>query len=475
MVNIAEILKNAPKRIRLYSPIFGKVDFVGYDEKETQFPLIVRDSNCVMQSFDEFGRYSNIGDCCLFPSKECQTWDGWQKVIMPSSVCVGSVIVNNDYNTHYHLLTVGKVWLVTSTLPVAPCEIYEFNFFNPELRFATPEETEECFKELDRQGYKFENGEVVVKNENETEHTEKSFNKHEYDWIVMLDDCSFPYYPGGVHKLHKGDVVFTKQSFQEGPEYQRVFDGCGNWYVVEKNQFKPWSIDDAKVGDILKSEGGTIFIFGGTIGAIRPAFVAVSQDNTYLPRKLTNFSFCEYIPKGECIPATEEEKAMLFKRLERLGYVWNPYTLCIETKTLITKKDIHDRFDKFDGNISKYEASEILTISVPLIKKFYNISGEYGWNDGFDWNEYNPNSSYDLRFVRFDKLKNALVFRHSIKYPCGELNSYLIEIPLWWYEEDAHLAYRKECKEKYVRHLTKVIKEKKDEIIELEKEFELNS
>jgi len=77
MVNITEILENAPKGLKLYSTVFGEVEFIEVTDKKSLFGVTVRtkDNNGSMRYFDEYGRYCKIGECVLFPSKEHQTWD----------------------------------------------------------------------------------------------------------------------------------------------------------------------------------------------------------------------------------------------------------------------------------------------------------------------------------------------------------------------------------------------------------------
>lgn len=85
-LNISEILKDKPKGIRLYSPIFGDCTF--------SFIQGVTDAICVIANdnrefFDYKGLYSPIGECLLFPSKSMRDWSkfDWKR---------GDVLVSND-------------------------------------------------------------------------------------------------------------------------------------------------------------------------------------------------------------------------------------------------------------------------------------------------------------------------------------------------------------------------------------------
>ena len=90
-INIAAILKDKPKGIRLYSPIFGECAF--------SFIQDVTDAICVTKHnggrefFNTKGLYETLGECLLFPSKSMRDWSKvtWKK---------GDVLVSNDSDSH---------------------------------------------------------------------------------------------------------------------------------------------------------------------------------------------------------------------------------------------------------------------------------------------------------------------------------------------------------------------------------------
>ena len=89
-INIAEILKDKPKGIRLYSPIFGECAF--YCVREETDDICVNQHNGEKAFFNSKGLYNILGECLLFPSKEMRDWRkfAWKK---------GDVLVSNDYGT----------------------------------------------------------------------------------------------------------------------------------------------------------------------------------------------------------------------------------------------------------------------------------------------------------------------------------------------------------------------------------------
>ena len=71
-INIAEILRNKPSDIKLYSPIFGDCTYC-YIQGETSDICVKRQYN-VMSYFNFEGLYDTAGECLLFPSKEMRDW-----------------------------------------------------------------------------------------------------------------------------------------------------------------------------------------------------------------------------------------------------------------------------------------------------------------------------------------------------------------------------------------------------------------
>lgn len=87
-INISEILKDKPKGIRLYSPIFGECAF-SFVREETD-DICVNQHNGEKAFFNYKGLYNILGECLLFPSKEMRDWRkfAWKK---------GDVLISNNY------------------------------------------------------------------------------------------------------------------------------------------------------------------------------------------------------------------------------------------------------------------------------------------------------------------------------------------------------------------------------------------
>lgn len=72
-MNIAKILKDCPKGTKLYSPLFGEVEFIGINSEH----IIVKTYKLTKAYFYHNGRYAigfNNTECILFPSKYNRDW-----------------------------------------------------------------------------------------------------------------------------------------------------------------------------------------------------------------------------------------------------------------------------------------------------------------------------------------------------------------------------------------------------------------
>ena len=87
-INIAEILKNKQKGIRLYSPIFGECAFC-HVSKDTN-DICVKKRNGVIEYFNSEGLYFALGEVMIFPSKSMRDWEkfSWKN---------GDVLKNTAY------------------------------------------------------------------------------------------------------------------------------------------------------------------------------------------------------------------------------------------------------------------------------------------------------------------------------------------------------------------------------------------
>lgn len=152
MTNIAEILKNAPQGLKLYSLVHGDVTLESVDTEQEYYPInIIANQNDCTDTLSKDGKiyYEYVdAECVLFPSKEHKTWDNWQEVLFQC----GDVVVSQNKT---------PVGLQTFLCYGNDDEGYLAygvgggkNYITPSYyRYATPEEREQFFKELENNGY----------------------------------------------------------------------------------------------------------------------------------------------------------------------------------------------------------------------------------------------------------------------------------------------------------------------------------
>ena len=104
-INIAEILRNKPHGVKLYSPIFGDCTYC-YVREDTN-DICVKKHNGVIEYFNSEGLYFALGEVMLFPSKEMYDWFklAWKKGDVLScgvdNLCIFEKWANKEYTEFY--------------------------------------------------------------------------------------------------------------------------------------------------------------------------------------------------------------------------------------------------------------------------------------------------------------------------------------------------------------------------------------
>ena len=126
-LNLVEILKDAPKGTKLWSPICGECELVAVEENYA-YPISCNTSDGINIKFTNLGKYYSIfknGECVLFPSKENRDWSTFnvserghkhfvpfQRVLCAFDHDYGYEIWAADVYSHYDEST-GKHYLVS--------------------------------------------------------------------------------------------------------------------------------------------------------------------------------------------------------------------------------------------------------------------------------------------------------------------------------------------------------------------------
>lgn len=111
MINVAEKLKDCPKGTKLYSPMFGEVEFVRIEIGSSIFSIIVKvleDGTPYSVAFTAEGKWCNTeqSECVLFPSKDNRDWN---KFNLPVNTLkpFDKVLVRDDINEKWILSIFG--------------------------------------------------------------------------------------------------------------------------------------------------------------------------------------------------------------------------------------------------------------------------------------------------------------------------------------------------------------------------------
>ena len=153
-INIAGLLKDCPKGMELYSPLFGVLKFVEVRNYETQ--IVVKLETGATVSFHTDGRYYDYpnAECILFPSKDETNWEGFQPPFKDGD------IVSTDSGDWIGITTGGQNYKFIPTYCVIKSN-GEFEAYLDEKekwsfhKLATEEEKAKLFDAIKDNGYKW--------------------------------------------------------------------------------------------------------------------------------------------------------------------------------------------------------------------------------------------------------------------------------------------------------------------------------
>ena len=108
-MDIAKILKNCPKGMKLYSPIYGEMEF---REITVTGNIHCLTSKGKSHYFFLDGKYELEGECVLFPSKEQRDWN---EFMIPFRD--GDIIIKTEFNPgcKYYNIAIFKSYNNNST------------------------------------------------------------------------------------------------------------------------------------------------------------------------------------------------------------------------------------------------------------------------------------------------------------------------------------------------------------------------
>ena len=151
MINIAEILKDCLKGMELYSQIFGDVYL--YSTSPYVISVTLNKNGKSLEQFLSDGRYTQTGECMLFPSKKQRNWHNFQIPFKDGDIISNGKFVAIFYNfinnhLYYHCWYNKKT--EESKFKV-DCGIG----YGSEYRYATGEEKQKLFEVIREKGYRW--------------------------------------------------------------------------------------------------------------------------------------------------------------------------------------------------------------------------------------------------------------------------------------------------------------------------------
>lgn len=98
MINVAEKLKDCPKGTKLYSTVFGDLEFLEIDNENHNYPITVtvKDKDWEKTKFTAEGKWTIIknSECVLFPSKDNRDWNKFRIPVKRGDI----MMIPNSYH-----------------------------------------------------------------------------------------------------------------------------------------------------------------------------------------------------------------------------------------------------------------------------------------------------------------------------------------------------------------------------------------
>lgn len=330
-LNLVEILKDCPKGTKLYSTIFGEVDFDNI-ENDSTYPIIIKSKYYGIDRLSIDGkRFVDCGECVLFPSEEQRDWSKF------------TASVYNLENQGEQILSQAneRAWLyLVSDVLTWKDGIGQY--------LDDPRVQELAKKLCSKYAQKLYKPQVLSDNSNIEKNEQKSSGEIEPKFKVGN------WYQCTKNFVGKG-VIFDRNTAYYCAQEGCLQDEYGCHIAIVKDlydRFKLWTIQDAKDGDILaiswredEDLWEKIVIFkkyhsDGVKGLYSTRCVE-GYGNTFKNGKL---AFKEEVPyysrtwTCKLHLATREQRDTLMKAMNDAGYEWDT-----EKKEL--KKLVEPKFD----------------------------------------------------------------------------------------------------------------------------------
>ena len=316
-IDLTEILKDCPEGTKLYSPLFGDVEFKELDTSKV-YPINVKLTSGLIESFTREGKlydrdYYKDTECILFPSKEQRDWSKftapWLKKEMDTIASL------EEQSKEEYRLKSSKDEDVRKFMQYIEkqAKAYEFNF--PNRSYDIYAFAKDLLVWFEKQGeqeepqvYETEDGKIITYSETDGyKFVEPKFHKGQ--WIA----CN------GLNTALIIDIVDDKYEVE-------FFDGNKGYPHIDyvDRLFHLWTIQDAKDGDILASH---------------ECYVVFKEIDRLNIKCYCTYHYLGFKPglyrdtvqnKNAFFPATKEQCDTFMKAMNNAGYKWNAKTKTLE-------------------------------------------------------------------------------------------------------------------------------------------------
>ena len=374
-IDLTKILKYCPVRTKLYSTIFGEVEFISINKYTYKIKFETEDGMIYSVTSNGRHRYEYNGECTLFPSKDQRDWNKftapWYNKLIEHKFHVGQYITNgyvggkitsieDNYNCYkildftrgintsipftlqdnYHLWTIqdAKDGDVLCCKSGWMCIFKTLNNHTNTFSSYCFMDSDKCFFNIGIDGHTLDkrfinayNGEIYPATKEQRDLLFQKMKEACYEWDAGKKELKKV-----KSKFKVGDWIITPTN--EVLQITSIGDttyGFNNkshyWaicYCDEQCRF--WTIKDAKDGDVLAFDNDTIVIFKDLYNS--------ESFHSYCHIEEGIFGFSEDESpdwwNGEGFkPATTEQRDTLMKAINDAGYEWDA-----EKKELKNKK-----------------------------------------------------------------------------------------------------------------------------------------
>ena len=102
-LNLIKILKDCPKGTKFYSPVYGKIEFIGIETLENNpDPITIKwfkdENTTYLEYLRADGTFRGLGECIIFPSEDQRDWSKWQRPFVDGDILY--IDCNFDENTY---------------------------------------------------------------------------------------------------------------------------------------------------------------------------------------------------------------------------------------------------------------------------------------------------------------------------------------------------------------------------------------